>query len=138
VTAVAPAANEQAVCVTLECFDNGITALRPTRPALVEKLVEALRPRDGLAHLTLHAQSVTTGRVDALVDMYICGADDYMPVERTYWTDADGYLVGKRKSEPGQKRTIAPWKPPVHQSDVGELVLTGLLGPLGVFGVVGA
>ncbi|GAA3897951.1 hypothetical protein GCM10022244_05350 [Streptomyces gulbargensis] len=79
VTAVAPVAAEQAVCVTLECFDNGITTLRPARPALVEKLVEALRPRDGLAHLTLHAQSVTTDRVDTLVDI-LCDPDRRLPV----------------------------------------------------------
>ncbi|MET9954464.1 hypothetical protein ABZ135_23375 [Streptomyces sp. NPDC006339] len=79
VTAVTPAAGEQAVCVTLECFDNGLAALRPARPALVEKLVGALRPRDGLAHLTLHAQVVNTGGVDTLVDI-LCDPDRRLPV----------------------------------------------------------
>ncbi|MFE6225827.1 hypothetical protein [Streptomyces sp. NPDC057854] len=79
VTAVAPLASEQAVCVSLECFDNNITALRPARPALVEQLVEALRPRDGLARLTVNAQVVTTEGVEGLVDV-LCDPDRRLPV----------------------------------------------------------
>ncbi|MET8968585.1 hypothetical protein [Streptomyces hydrogenans] len=79
VTAVTPPAAEQAVCVSLECFDNGVTVLRPARPALVEQLVKALRPRDGLARLTLNAQAVTVDGVEALVDI-LCDPDRRLPV----------------------------------------------------------
>ncbi|MGV9687799.1 hypothetical protein ACWDUX_01615 [Streptomyces sp. NPDC003444] len=65
---------------------------------------------------------------------YIYGADSKtVPSERTYWTDEDGYLVGKPKGGPGQTWSIKPWtpsKPPagISRSDI---VLTGLFGPIG-------
>lgn len=65
---------------------------------------------------------------------YIYGADSKtVPSERTYWTDEDGYLVGKPKGGPGQTWSIKPWtpsKPPagISRSDIA---LTGLFGPIG-------
>jgi hypothetical protein len=53
-----------------------------------------------------------------------------VPAERTYWTDEDGYLVGKAKGGLGQAWTIAPWNPPAPdpQANVGGAILTGLFG----------
>ncbi|MFF9841155.1 hypothetical protein ACH414_15520 [Streptomyces sp. NPDC020422] len=79
VTAVTPAGAEpQSAAVTLECFDNGVTALNPGRPALVEQLVDALRPRDGRARLTVHAQAVSAAGVDELVHV-LCDPDRRLP-----------------------------------------------------------
>ncbi|MGA5873997.1 hypothetical protein [Streptomyces cinereoruber] len=127
VTAVTPASQVQSVCVTLECFDNGVTGLRPARPALVERLVEALRPRDGIAQLTLHAQVVTVPGVDALVDV-LCDPDRRLPVvvaarpHRTdpVWSrrlrqlmpkcagDASLYLLDDPDAVAAFRRTIGP------------------------------
>ncbi|MFI0020031.1 hypothetical protein [Streptomyces griseus] len=80
ITAVTPALNgeRQCVAVTLECFENGTARLAPARPALVEQLITALRPRDGLARLTLQAQQVSAAGVDALVDV-LCDPDRRLP-----------------------------------------------------------
>lgn len=64
---------------------------------------------------------------------YIFGADsDTVLAERCYWTDDNGYLVGKNKNGPGQTWTIEPWTPParIDRADVGGALLTGLFGPL--------
>ncbi|GHE46497.1 hypothetical protein CP980_34990 [Streptomyces vinaceus] len=43
---------------------------------------------------------------------YIYAADSHtISAERTYWTDADGYLVGRPKGGPGQTWSITQWKP---------------------------
>ncbi|MFF8382695.1 hypothetical protein ACF053_03460 [Streptomyces kanasensis] len=80
VAAVSPdsADEPQSVAVTLECFDNGTTALSPARPALVEQLVDVLHPRDGLAHLTTRPHEVTAADVDHLVDV-LCDPDRRLP-----------------------------------------------------------
>ncbi|MGW5307656.1 hypothetical protein ACWERF_27435 [Streptomyces griseoluteus] len=65
---------------------------------------------------------------------HIYGSDSKtVPSERTYWTDEDGYLVGKPKGGPGQTWSVKPWtpsKPPagISRSDIA---LTGLFGPIG-------
>ncbi|MFJ8335414.1 hypothetical protein [Streptomyces sp. NPDC094437] len=66
---------------------------------------------------------------------YIYGADSgTVPSERTYWTDDNGYLVGKNKGGPGQTWTIAPWTPtPRPEARPFSLMLTGLFGPIGDF-----
>ncbi|MFD4740170.1 hypothetical protein ACFWNQ_22770 [Streptomyces virginiae] len=67
---------------------------------------------------------------------YIYGADSKtVPSERTYWTDEDGYLVGRNKGGAGQKWTLAPWTPTPEPkiSDGLALVRTGLFGPIGFF-----
>ncbi|MFD6875696.1 MULTISPECIES: hypothetical protein [unclassified Streptomyces] len=63
---------------------------------------------------------------------HIHGADSQtVPADRTYWTDQDGFLVGKSKGGPGQSWTLAPWKPAETPSDpVQAIALTGLFGPL--------
>ncbi|WP_228183969.1 hypothetical protein [Streptomyces anulatus] len=90
ITAMSPAREDerQSVAVTLECFENGTARLSPARPALVEQLVTALRPRAGLARLTLQAQQVTTVGVDALVDI-LCDPDRRIPA-----------IVAARPSQP--------------------------------------
>ncbi|MFZ4237440.1 hypothetical protein ACOZGD_19925 [Streptomyces murinus] len=61
---------------------------------------------------------------------YIFGADsETVPAERTYWTDDNGYLVGKKKGGPGQTWTIATWTPPVRTGE--HPLFTGMFGPLG-------
>ncbi|MFF3216950.1 hypothetical protein ACFYYB_40800 [Streptomyces sp. NPDC002886] len=65
---------------------------------------------------------------------YIYGADSRtVPSERTYWTDENGYLVGRNKGGAGQKWKLAPWTPTPQPTDGLALVRTGLLGPLGFF-----
>ncbi|MDX2394963.1 hypothetical protein NJL88_33840 [Streptomyces sp. DK15] len=63
---------------------------------------------------------------------YIYGADSMtVSAERTYWTDDQGYLVGKDKGGPGQAWTLAPWTPPPADRFDGESALfTGLFGPI--------
>ncbi|WP_042804706.1 hypothetical protein [Streptomyces sp. C] len=64
---------------------------------------------------------------------YIYGADSKtVPSEQTYWTDADGYLVGRPKGGKGQTWSIVKWTPtPRPGTDVSEAALTGLFGPIG-------
>ncbi|MEV7512662.1 hypothetical protein AB0O57_32360 [Streptomyces sp. NPDC091201] len=67
---------------------------------------------------------------------HIYGADSRtVPQERTYWTDDNGYLVGKNKGGPGQTWTLAPWKPSAPKTGIsaGGAILTGLFGPLAGF-----
>ncbi|CAM5359535.1 hypothetical protein SAVIM338S_01342 [Streptomyces avidinii] len=68
---------------------------------------------------------------------YIYGADSKtVPLERTYWTDENGYLVGKSKGGPAQTWTLAPWKPAPPEPDMSAVALTGLFGPLsGLLGI---
>ncbi|WP_435240260.1 hypothetical protein [Streptomyces sp. YPW6] len=65
---------------------------------------------------------------------YIYGADSKtVPSERTYWTDEDGYLVGKPKGGPGQTWSIKPWTPTKPPEGISrtDIALTGLFGPIG-------
>lgn len=63
---------------------------------------------------------------------YIYGADSKtVPSERTYWTDDNGYLVGKDKGGPGQKWTLTSWKPaPAEDRDMTPALRTGLFGSI--------
>lgn len=65
---------------------------------------------------------------------HIYGADSTtVPSERTYWTDENGFLVGKDKGGPGQTWTLTQWKPPAPQPNMARaLLFTGLFGPFGV------
>ncbi|MEV6059920.1 hypothetical protein AB0L62_07935 [Nocardia asteroides] len=54
--------------------------------------------------------------------------------EQTYWTDSNGFLVGRVKGQPGQSWTFKAWTPPVadeRDNTADALLLTGLFGPLG-------
>lgn len=64
---------------------------------------------------------------------HIYGADSKtVPAERTYWTDDNGYLVGRNKGGPGQTWTLASWKAPAPAARAAApaLLLTGLFGPI--------
>ncbi|MFD6891415.1 hypothetical protein [Streptomyces sp. NPDC059957] len=106
---------------------------------------------DAAAEQGIHPPAVESG--DASTRMHGCGArreknstyrwaydgthiyaadSKTVPAERTYWTDEGGFLVGKSKGGPGQTWTLAPWKPPIAQTQhdpVKALALTGLFGP---------
>ncbi|MFF0490584.1 hypothetical protein ACFYTQ_16315 [Nocardia sp. NPDC004068] len=64
---------------------------------------------------------------------HLFAADDRtVPADRTYWTDAGGFLVGRPKGGAGQSWTIAPWSPPsTSDNRTGAILGTGLFGPLG-------
>lgn len=70
---------------------------------------------------------------------YIYAADsDTIPSQQTYWTDNNGYLVGRPKGGPGQTWSIVKWTPtkPEPGTSLSETALTGLFGPLDtVFGI---
>ncbi|MFB7053475.1 hypothetical protein ACFCXT_10175 [Streptomyces vinaceus] len=112
---------------------------------------------DAAADEGIHRPQVESG--DASTRMYGCGASrdknstyrwtydgthiyaaDSRTVAagRTYWTDQDGFLVGKSKGGPGQAWTLAPWKPTARtQHDpVKAIAYTGLFGP--VAGLLGS
>ncbi|MFE3504601.1 hypothetical protein ACFXPX_32795 [Kitasatospora sp. NPDC059146] len=78
VTATAPDHTSSAVSVLLEAFANPGHTVVPGRPRLVRELVTALRPHDGLARLTLHAQEVDTD-VEPLLHV-LCDPDRQLPV----------------------------------------------------------
>ncbi|MFD4351463.1 hypothetical protein ACFWPX_02830 [Nocardia sp. NPDC058518] len=58
----------------------------------------------------------------------------YLPAVVSYWTDRDGVLIGRDKSDGyAQRWTIQPWAPPPARSrtvDATGLLSTGLFGPL--------
>ncbi|KOU43669.1 hypothetical protein ADK53_05000 [Streptomyces sp. WM6373] len=131
-------------CSLFEYTPDGLTfteeetaAMRAYLKAVAEEGFAALRPGPGPLTRTemdgcgrnRHA-GISTYRW-VYDGTYIYGADDTVPVEHTYWTDAGGSLVGRNKGEPGQKWTIAPWTPPAPGPDMTALALTGLFGPLG-------
>ncbi|MFF5809484.1 hypothetical protein [Streptomyces sp. NPDC012746] len=64
---------------------------------------------------------------------HIYGADsETVPCERTYWTDTDGYLVGRPKGGAGQTWSIVKWTPtkPKPGTSPTDAALTGLFGPI--------
>ncbi|MFJ6384710.1 hypothetical protein ACIQI7_32470 [Kitasatospora sp. NPDC092039] len=73
-----PRSATAAVAVLLEAFPNPGHQVNPARPALVRKFVETLRPRDGLARLTLKAQEVGTD-VEPLLHV-LCDPARTLPV----------------------------------------------------------
>ncbi|MGK7234946.1 hypothetical protein [Streptomyces hygroscopicus] len=79
ITAVAFEDSSALLSVSLEVFPNDDTPLAPVRPGLVRDLVRDLKPIDGLAPLTLDAQSVSAEGVDALIDV-LCDPARHMPV----------------------------------------------------------
>jgi hypothetical protein len=79
VTAVAFENTSALVTVGLEVFPNVDTPLSPGRPGLVRDLVQALKPRDGAAPLTLAPQSVSAEGIDTLIDV-LCDPARRMPV----------------------------------------------------------
>ncbi|MFD8480444.1 hypothetical protein [Kitasatospora sp. NPDC059673] len=78
ITAVTPDSASAVVNVTLEAFPNVGATVNPMRPGIVRDLVVALRPRDGLARLTLNTQEVDTN-VGHLLDV-LCDPDRQLPV----------------------------------------------------------
>ncbi|MFD4022257.1 hypothetical protein ACFWRV_01885 [Streptomyces sp. NPDC058576] len=64
---------------------------------------------------------------------YIYSSDSKtVSYERTYWTDENGYLVGKPKGGPGQTWSIKKWTPTKSGGPSrSDIALTGLFGPIG-------
>ncbi|MEY9893540.1 regulator of replication initiation timing [Catenulispora sp. MAP12-49] len=78
ITAVTPPGPGALIAVSLEVFSNSGT-VPAARPKLIRDLVQALRPVDGPAPLTTHAQPVAPEGVHELIDV-LCDPGRRMPV----------------------------------------------------------